>query len=92
MGAESRITSKGQTTIPIEVRRALGIKTGDVVRYEIDGDKVRLIKKRNVMELAGILYDPNRRPLTIEEMDEAIMDAVAEDDERIKREWNEGRK
>ncbi len=92
MGAESRITSKGQTTIPVEVRRALGIKTGDVVRYEIDGDKVRLIKKRNVMELAGILYDPSRRPLTIEEMDEAIMDAVAEDDERIKREWNEGRK
>jgi hypothetical protein len=27
--------------------------------------------------------------LTIENMDEAIMDAAAEDDERIKREWNE---
>ena len=31
------------------------------------------------------------KPLTIEEMDEAIMDAVAEDDERIMREWREGR-
>lgn len=77
MGAESRITSKGQTTIPVEVRRALGITSGDVVRYEIDGDSVRLVKKRSVMELAGILYDPNRKPLTIEEMD-AWPDAALE--------------
>jgi len=30
------------------------------------------------------------KPLTVEEMDEAIMEAVAEDDARIQREWHGG--
>ena len=35
---------------------------------------------------------PSGETLSIEQMDEAIMDAVTEDDERIKREWNEAQK
>jgi len=35
----SRITSKAQTTIPRAVRAALGLKEGDRVAYEIDGDR-----------------------------------------------------
>ncbi|MBV9841580.1 MAG: type II toxin-antitoxin system PrlF family antitoxin [Sphingomonadaceae bacterium] len=36
----SRITSKAQTTIPKAVRAALGLKEGDELAYEIDGDRV----------------------------------------------------
>lgn len=35
-----RITAKAQTTIPRAVRMALGVKPGDEIAYEIDGDRV----------------------------------------------------
>ena len=34
---ESRITSKGRTTIPKSVREALGVKPGDRIRYFVHG-------------------------------------------------------
>ncbi len=42
----SRMTSKAQTTIPQPVRVALGLKAGDEVAYQIDGDHVVLTKSR----------------------------------------------
>ena len=39
-----RITAKAQTTIPRAVRLALGIKPGDDIAYEIEGDRVILRK------------------------------------------------
>lgn len=41
----SRITSKAQTTIPRAVRAALGLKQGDELAYEIDGDRVILTRR-----------------------------------------------
>jgi antitoxin PrlF len=38
-----RVTSKGQVTIPLEVRRALGIKPGTDVGFELDGEGARLV-------------------------------------------------
>ena len=38
-----RVTQKGQVTIPLEVRRALGIRTGTDVEFELDGDGARLV-------------------------------------------------
>ena len=38
-----RVTQKGQVTIPLDVRRALGISTGTDVRFELDGDGARLV-------------------------------------------------
>lgn len=91
MTAHSKITAKGQTTIPVAVRKALKLKAGDRIDYIIRDGKVELIaRNRRAVDLAGILYDPKRKPVSIEEMDEAIGDAVAEDDERIMREWRDG--
>jgi antitoxin PrlF len=42
----SKITSKAQTTIPQPVRVALGLKEGDDVAYQIEGDRVVLTKSR----------------------------------------------
>ena len=38
----SRLTSKGQATIPADVRKALRLKPGDRVAFEIAGQKVTL--------------------------------------------------
>lgn len=38
-----RVTQKGQVTIPIEVRRALGIDPGSEVRFELDQGGARLV-------------------------------------------------
>jgi antitoxin PrlF len=40
----SRLTSKSQTTIPKRVRDRLRLNPGDVVKYEIEGDRVFLSK------------------------------------------------
>lgn len=38
-----RVTSKGQVTIPLPIRRALGIEPGSDVRFELDGDGARVV-------------------------------------------------
>ena len=39
----AKVTSKGQITIPAEIRRRMGLKTGDKVLFVEDGDKVIMI-------------------------------------------------
>jgi AbrB family looped-hinge helix DNA binding protein len=41
-----RVTQKGQVTIPLEVRRALGIAPGAEVRFEVDAGTARLVLDR----------------------------------------------
>jgi antitoxin PrlF len=53
-----RVTQKGQVTIPLDVRRALGIKPGSDVGFELDGDGARLVvdrqqAKREVARMRG---------------------------------------
>ncbi len=38
----ARITSKGQITVPHEIRRALGVGAGDKLLFEQDGSDVRV--------------------------------------------------
>jgi len=38
-----KVTQKGQVTIPVEVRRALGIHPGSEVRFELDRGGARLV-------------------------------------------------
>lgn len=40
-----RVTSKGQVTIPLEVRRRLGIAPGSEVEFELDDHGARLVRK-----------------------------------------------
>ena len=92
MGARALITSKGQITMPKEVRDRHSHKLGDTVEF-IEEDGKTWVKPRNLraVDLGGMLHRPGMKAFTIEEMDEAIGEALGEDDERIKREWNEGR-
>jgi antitoxin PrlF len=94
MGAYTTMTSKGQLTIPKDVRDQLGIEPGTRFFVTVrNGQVVAVPKNKKLADLAGILgRPPNGRSLSIEEIDEAIAEAVAEDDRRIVREWNEGHK
>ncbi len=38
----SKLSSKGQVTIPLEIRKAMGIKPGDLIAYELQGEFVKL--------------------------------------------------
>ncbi|GIL01953.1 MAG: hypothetical protein BroJett030_18520 [Alphaproteobacteria bacterium] len=92
MGALAKITAKGQITLPKEVRERHGLKPGDRVEFVEEGGKT-WVKPRNLraVDLMGILgRPPSGKAPSVREMDEAIMKAVAEDDERIEREWREG--
>lgn len=44
MSTVTRLTTKHQTTIPIEVRRALGLRAGDQVEFSVEGGTVTLRK------------------------------------------------
>jgi AbrB family looped-hinge helix DNA binding protein len=39
-----KITSKGQVTIPQAVRDRLGLQPGTTVEFEVEGDRVRIVK------------------------------------------------
>ena len=71
----STITSKGQTTVPGEIRRHLKLKAGDRLGFFIgrDGKVVLEPMTVDVRELDGLLAPAPRR-LTVEEMNEAIRD------------------
>lgn len=75
---ESTVTVKGQTTLPRDVRAALGLASGDRVRYVILDGEVRILKARSVKELQGILARPERPAVSLDAMDEAIADGAVE--------------
>ena len=92
MGIQSKLTSKGQTTIPLEVREYLNLQPGDKLVYTLRNGQVEIgTRKVRAVDLAEILGPPpSGRSLSVEETDDAIADAVADDNERITREWREG--
>jgi len=67
------LTSKGQITIPVEVREALGVDTGDRVEFvEIAPGRYEFIAAtKSVTALKGMFGKP-RKSVSIEEMNAAI--------------------
>jgi antitoxin PrlF len=67
------VTSKGQITIPANVRKALRVETGDRVEFvEVDKGRFELVPATNsVRELKGMFGKPSKT-VTIEEMNDAI--------------------
>lgn len=82
----AKVTSKGQITIPAEVRRVLNLKAGDKIDfYEMEGGKFAFAPKTgSIMDMKGILQKMGYAPLghapTIEEMDQAVLDYAAQVD------------
>lgn len=56
MGIESRLTAKGQTTIPVEVRDYLGLGPGDRIQYVLMDGKFEIVpRNRPAANLFGRL-------------------------------------
>jgi AbrB family looped-hinge helix DNA binding protein len=72
----SIITSKGQITIPKEVRDTLGLETGDRLTFRLREDGVVELQPEtfDVFALCGIIK-PSIRGVTVEQMNAAIRKA-----------------
>jgi len=68
------LTSKGQTTIPKEVRRLLNLHPGDRIEFFMQEDGGVVIKSAslNIKDLKGILLSKCSTPISIDEMNKAI--------------------
>lgn len=68
------ITSKGQTTIPKEVREHLKVQPGDQLDFIIQADGTVIVRPAtiHVSQLKGILHRKDMKPVSIEAMDQAV--------------------
>ena len=68
--ATATLTSKGQMTLPKEIRDLLKLKPKDRVSLIPlpDGTVLMRAKTRSFSDFYGSLYDPNRKPVTLEQM------------------------
>lgn len=73
------VTSKGQITIPAEIRRALGLVSGSRVAFVPTGTgSYELVPQAGTIQvLKGIIARPEQ-PVSLEQMDEAVRDGAVE--------------
>jgi antitoxin PrlF len=77
---KSRVTSKGQTTLPKDVRQSLQIETGDILRYVITGkDEVLIRKARPATALSGMLKRDAPASVSLDDMEYAIRKGAVRD-------------
>jgi len=73
--AQSKVTAQGQISVPIEVRRKLGIGPGSILEWDEDGDRivVRHSGRFTSQEIHRALF-PERAPesRTVEDMKDGI--------------------
>jgi antitoxin PrlF len=70
MSTEATLTSKGQTTIPKQIRDSLGMKAGDRMTFTLmpDGLVLMRVKNTSVMTVAGSLHKKGRKPVPVERL------------------------
>jgi antitoxin PrlF len=67
---ETTLTSKGQVTVPREIRDRLGLASGDKLAFTLlsDGTVIMRAKTRRLLDLAGSLTRPGQPKVTVEQM------------------------
>jgi antitoxin PrlF len=82
MAASSTVSSKGQITIPAEIRHRLGVKEGDRVEFVVDNGRTILqpatLEKNPFEKYIGVLPGFSKR----EEIDAWVSD-MRDDDDRM---------
>ena len=70
MADATTMTTKGQVTVPREIRDRLGLKSGDKMAFTMlsDGTVVMRPKTRRLAELAGSLTRPGQPQVAVEDM------------------------
>ena len=72
----STVTSKGQTTIPGKIRKALRIKPGDKLEYEVEGDRATIRVHPGIRSLKGALASNKGKGMSFAEIREAAAEAA----------------
>jgi AbrB family looped-hinge helix DNA binding protein len=72
--AVGTMTSKGQITIPKQIRDRLRLEPGHRVEFQVDrqGQIIMRAKNVDIREIKGILRSTRKTPASVEEMNEAI--------------------
>ncbi|MFZ1138591.1 MAG: AbrB/MazE/SpoVT family DNA-binding domain-containing protein [Candidatus Sulfotelmatobacter sp.] len=72
--AAATIISKGQITITVRVRAALGVEAGDRLEFvELKKGQFAIVPAtRSLKEIKGMFRDRRSKPVSIEEMNSAI--------------------
>lgn len=83
---EATLTSKGQVTVPVEVRDRLGLKEGDKLEFYFDIRGRLVVRPRNLSPSAVFENAPRRKrePRAMTD-DEAIATAITAKDRRTRR-------
>jgi AbrB family looped-hinge helix DNA binding protein len=70
MSAPTTMSSKGQVTVPREVRERLGLQAGDKIAWAMlsNGTIVLRPKTRRLTDLVGILTRPGQPGVSVDEM------------------------
>ena len=74
----TRVTSKGQVTIPAEIRRALGIKPRDRVEFSLADGVATVAKAESVVEKLGGSIKWTGGPIDIKKLRREFEDAMAQ--------------
>jgi len=86
MGIEAKITSKGQTTIPAEIRERLGLQTGDRIAFiEVEQGFLIVPRNRPVSSLFGALAEYALPGTTIEDYERAVGEGISSHVESSRR-------
>ena len=72
----STVTSKGQTTIPEKIRKALRIKPGDKLEYEVQGDRATIRVHPGIRSLMGVLASKKGKGMSFTEIRKAAIEAA----------------
>jgi AbrB family looped-hinge helix DNA binding protein len=74
----SRVTEKGQVTIPVEMRRELGIAASDSVTFTLRGSVIELRRAPNIEEFLGSI-SPIRQPEDFDALEAAYEQDIVDD-------------
>lgn len=67
----STLTKKGQITIPVQVRKRMGLHPGDDVGFIVEDGEVRLVRKESRIEAAFGICKTNIS-LSVDDMEKVI--------------------
>ena len=87
--SSATVTSKGQVTVPADIRERLGLKAGDRLDFHLtDSGKLTVVatRRRSILESRDDLPRLTLgRPLTQRDIDDAIGDEMVAQEMRIRR-------
>jgi AbrB family looped-hinge helix DNA binding protein len=76
--ASSKLTAQGQISVPVEVRRRLGIGPGSILEWEQQGERIVVQRagRYSSEDLHRALFPKPPKPRTLAELEEGVPRSV----------------